>query len=158
LSQQAPNPGSFLGIFYFYPPHWSGTGEQWRIAFVPQDTGTIQIDSAWLPPSNVMSVLSAAGTRHPLTWQPTAITVVRYCGTGDTNADRLVTSADVIYLVNFVFKGGLAPVPCVALGDTDCSGAITAADIIVTTNYVFKGGAEPCHSCDLVDQGVWVCP
>jgi hypothetical protein len=28
---------------------------------------------------------------------------------GDVNADCRITSSDIIYLVNFVFKGGAAP-------------------------------------------------
>jgi len=156
---RATNPDTVMvGIFYFYEPFWTGTGEQWRITFVPQDTGTIQIDSAWLPPSNVLSVLSAAETRHPVVWQSTQVTVVRYCGTGDANADRAITSADIIYLVNHILRGGPEPTPCAALGDTECTGTITSADIIYLVNHVFKGGPEPCHSCDLVDQGVWTCP
>ncbi len=155
----ATNPDTaMIGIFYLYSPYWSGTGEQWRITFTPADTGTIWIDSAWLPPSNVMSVLSANETRHPLDWHPATVYVVRYCGTGDVNADRLLTSADIIYLVNYIFKGGPTPIPCIALGDNNCSGTITSADIIWMTTHIFKGGPPPCRSCDLVDQGVWTCP
>jgi hypothetical protein len=64
--------------------------------------------------------------------------------TGDTNFDGVITSADIIHLVNYVFKGGTPPQPVPRSGDIDCSGAITSADIINLVNYVFKGGTAPC--------------
>jgi beta-glucanase (GH16 family) len=61
---------------------------------------------------------------------------------GDVNSSGSVTSADVIALVNFVFKGGAA-VACPAHGDVNINGTITSADIIYLVNFVFKGGPEP---------------
>ncbi len=66
---------------------------------------------------------------------------------GDQNNSNTVTSADIITLVGYVFKGGAAPVPCVAAGDVNCSGTVTSADIITLVGYVFKGGAPPCDIC-----------
>jgi len=77
--------------------------------------------------------------------------------TGDVNDDRVITSADIIYLVNHVFKGGPAPLPCPAAGDVNCDGVITSADIIYLVGYVFKGGAPPCEVCDLI-PATWTCP
>jgi photosystem II stability/assembly factor-like uncharacterized protein len=71
----------------------------------------------------------------------------RIAKTGDVNIDGVITSADIISLVNFVFKGGLAPKPCMAAGDANCSGAVTSADIIYMVNHVFKGSAAPCDGC-----------
>jgi hypothetical protein len=61
---------------------------------------------------------------------------------GDANGDRRITSADIIYLVNHVFKGGVPPSPQEA-GDVDCSGAITSSDIVLSVYYVFRSGPEP---------------
>lgn len=77
--------------------------------------------------------------------------------TGDVNNNGAITSADIIYLVNFVFKGGATPIPCTASGDVNCNGAVTSADIIYLVNFVFKGGAAPCNVCTLV-PGTWSCP
>lgn len=155
----AGNPDTAaVGIFYFNEPYWSGTGEQWRIIFVPDDTGTLVIDTAWSPPSNHLSLLSADQNTYNLSWQTRTITVVPYCKTGDVNADFVITSSDIIYLVNYTFKGKAEPTPCVALGDPNCSGTINSADIIYIVRFVFKGGPPPCESCDLVTEGVWTCP
>jgi hypothetical protein len=67
--------------------------------------------------------------------------------TGDVNLNGAITSSDVIYLVNYVFKGGPDPQPIVLAGNVDCNGAVTAADIIYLVNFVFKSGAGPCDAC-----------
>jgi hypothetical protein len=77
---------------------------------------------------------------------------------GDVNATGVVTSSDIIYLVNFVFKGGPAPIPCPAAGDVNCDRQTTSADIIFLVNYVFKGGPPPCNVGDLIAAHQWVCP
>lgn len=77
--------------------------------------------------------------------------------TGDLSGDGHLTSADIIGLVNFIFKGGAAPPPCEATADVNCSGAVTSADIITMVNHVFKGGAAPCDVCTLI-PGTWSCP
>ena len=67
--------------------------------------------------------------------------------TGDVNVSGAITSADIIYMVGFVFKGGAGPLPCDAAGDVNCSGAVTSADIIYMVGFVFKGGPDPCDGC-----------
>jgi hypothetical protein len=69
--------------------------------------------------------------------------------TGDVNVDALLTSADIISLVNYVFKGGPAPLPIELAGDIDCSGAVTSGDIISMVNHVFKSGPAPCDACTI---------
>lgn len=147
-----------VGTFYFQEPFWTGTGEQWRITLTPTDTGTLTIDSAWSPPANVMSIVAPDASFYPVHWQPKTISIVPYCLTGDCNADSVITAADIIYLVNYVFRSGPEPIPCVALGDVNCSGSITAADMVSMAAYIFRGGDRPCYSCGLVEQGVWSCP
>jgi hypothetical protein len=66
---------------------------------------------------------------------------------GDVNNSGSITSADIIYLVGFVFKGGPAPLPCNENGDVQCSGSVTSADIIYLVGFVFKGGPAPCDIC-----------
>lgn len=63
---------------------------------------------------------------------------------GDVNEDGVQTSADIIALVNHIFKGGPAPEPVPAAGDTNRNGSLTSADIIYLVGYIFKSGAPPC--------------
>ena len=76
--------------------------------------------------------------------------------TGDANRDGSITTADILTIVNWIFKGG-EPVGCMADADATCSGAVTAADVIYLVNYIFKGGPDPCNVCDLIWDGVWTC-
>jgi len=76
---------------------------------------------------------------------------------GDVNVSGSITSADIIALVGYIFKGGDAPLPCIAAGDVNCSGDITSADVIALVNFVFKGGTPPCDVCDLI-PATWSCP
>lgn len=65
---------------------------------------------------------------------------------GDTNANSLVNLGDIVYLVNFVFKGGPAPSP-ICRGDANGSGGAPALpDIIYLVNFVFKGASSPVKS------------
>jgi hypothetical protein len=70
--------------------------------------------------------------------------------TGDVNEDHIITASDVIYMVNYVFKGGPEPKPVAAAGDANCSGAEDASDIIFLVNHVFKGGPLPCDVCSIL--------
>jgi hypothetical protein len=71
---------------------------------------------------------------------PVNISVFR----GDVNTDGMINSADVVYLINYLFKGGPAPVPLEA-GDVNSDGIINSADVVYLINYLFKGGPAPCE-------------
>jgi len=70
--------------------------------------------------------------------------------TGDVNVDGVLTSADIIKMVNYVFKSGLPPLPIEAAGDTDCDSSVTSSDIIIMVNHVFKSAAPPCDVCSIL--------
>jgi len=61
---------------------------------------------------------------------------------GDANGDWVINSADVVYLINYLFKGGPSPEPLQA-GDVNCDEIINSADVVYLINYLFKGGPPP---------------
>jgi hypothetical protein len=61
---------------------------------------------------------------------------------GDANGDGAVNSADVVYLINYLFAGGPAPTPLEA-GDANCDGLVNSADVVYLINYLFVGGPPP---------------
>jgi len=61
---------------------------------------------------------------------------------GDANADGVINSADVVYLIDYLFKGGPPPEPLEA-GDVNCDQIINSADVVYLINYLFKGGPPP---------------
>ena len=65
------------------------------------------------------------------------------CIPGDVNADAEILVTDVIYLINYLWKGGDPPQPIPSCGDIQCDGEIDVQDVIYLINYLFKGGPPP---------------
>ena len=59
---------------------------------------------------------------------------------GDVNGDGVVNLADVFYLINYLFAGGVAP-----LGRANVNGdtVVTVADVFYLINYLFAHGQPP---------------
>jgi hypothetical protein len=72
-----------------------------------------------------------------------SITFVLKALRGDANGDGKVTVSDVVFLVNYLFKGGPAPVPLES-GNANCDTKVTVSDVVYLVNYLFKGGPPPC--------------
>lgn len=82
------------------------------------------------------------------TWRFTAS-----CGiamTGDVDLDGGLAASDIIYLVNYTFKGGPEPQPLAQAGDVNCSGNNTSSDIIYMVTHIFKSGPAPCDVCAIL--------
>jgi hypothetical protein len=63
---------------------------------------------------------------------------------GDANGDGIVDISDVVYLIEYIFQGGPAPVPVFWSGDVDCSRDIDISDCVWLLDWIFNGGAPPC--------------
>lgn len=63
---------------------------------------------------------------------------------GDATGDNNLTLADIIAIVNYIFKGG-SIAGSIAYAECNCDGRITLADAIWLVNYVFKSGPLPCE-------------
>jgi hypothetical protein len=61
---------------------------------------------------------------------------------GDANGDWIVEAADIIYLINYLYKNGEPPDPLEA-GDANCNDAVESGDVIYLINYLFKEGPVP---------------
>jgi len=66
---------------------------------------------------------------------------------GDADASDQINVADLVYLVNYLFKGGPEPIPIFLSGDSDCDLMLNVADLVYLVNYLFKGGPPPCNHC-----------
>jgi uncharacterized delta-60 repeat protein len=62
---------------------------------------------------------------------------------GDANKDSKVSLADIVYLINYLFKFGPTPEP-IQSGDANCDGKVSLGDIVYLINYLFKFGPAPC--------------
>ena len=64
--------------------------------------------------------------------------------TGDVDSNGKIDVSDVVYLINYCYKGGPAPNPLLK-GDVTADGLVNANDIIHLINYLFRYGMPPCH-------------
>jgi hypothetical protein len=75
-------------------------------------------------------------------WGNPALSMASYVLRGDANGDGVINLADVVYLINYLYKSGFAPSPPDA-GDTNCDGTVDLADVVNLINYLYKGGPAP---------------
>lgn len=61
---------------------------------------------------------------------------------GDANGDQLIDVGDVVFLVNYLYKGDVPPAPWEA-GDANCNGEVDLGDVVYLINYLYKGGDPP---------------
>ncbi|MCK4225038.1 MAG: hypothetical protein KAX39_07640 [candidate division Zixibacteria bacterium] len=62
---------------------------------------------------------------------------------GDANGDEVIDLGDVVYLINYLYKGGPAPDP-LEMGDNNCDEVVDLGDLVYLINYLFKNGPLPC--------------
>ncbi|NOY88143.1 MAG: hypothetical protein GXO93_01980 [FCB group bacterium] len=61
---------------------------------------------------------------------------------GDANGDGSVNANDVLFMINFAFKGGPAPT-CMDEADVNGDSSVNANDVLYLINFAFKGGPAP---------------
>lgn len=61
---------------------------------------------------------------------------------GDANGDQSINVGDAVFVINYVFKSGLAPNP-LGLADANCDSRVNVGDAVFLVNYVFKDGTAP---------------
>lgn len=159
-------PGHIMGGFVDYEPGYT-TGRLWlgsvELLNPPQFTPhIITVVPVEIPSGNNTPMAVQGITREG--WAINVETCI-VCRPGDISNDGVVTSADVITMVNSIFKCGICyPYPVFAAGDMNCDGTRNSTDIIALVNYVFKGGAPPCdveNVCTILSTdpaGAWICP
>jgi len=70
----------------------------------------------------------------------------KLCHPGDLNNDNNFSILDVIYLINYKYKDGPAPVPDeICSADTDCNCEINIIDAVLLISYMYKSGLPPCN-------------
>jgi len=66
---------------------------------------------------------------------------------GDVSGDGLVELADVVYLINYLYKNDLPPqcAPTTACADPNSDGVVEVGDVVYLINYLYKSGTPPCN-------------
>ena len=124
----------------------SGTAAQTDSHTVTSDSSGL-FDSGIMHPGDTFSYLfEDKGTfRYHCQVHPadSGAVIVGINKRGDANGNGIINLSDIIYLVNYVFKGDTAPNP-ICLGDANnTGGSPNLSDIIFLVNFIFKGGPAP---------------
>ena len=61
---------------------------------------------------------------------------------GDVNKDKQLNIGDVVYLINYLYRGGPQPIP-LSSGDVNCDGNVNIDDVVYLINYLFRAGQKP---------------
>lgn len=67
---------------------------------------------------------------------------------GDANGDDRVNINDVLFIINFIFRGGPPP-EHFEVADVNCDAVIDVSDAVYLINSIFRDGPLPCHDCPL---------
>ncbi len=62
---------------------------------------------------------------------------------GDVNNDSQIGTADVTYLIAYLFQGGPPPVPVLEMGDANGDGNVSLSDVVYLISYLYQGGEPP---------------
>lgn len=62
---------------------------------------------------------------------------------GDVNGDGLVNIMDIVYLIDYLYRGGPAPMPYELAGDINCSRSVDLLDILYLIKYLYYSGPPP---------------
>jgi hypothetical protein len=112
------------------------------MTFMVEDTTSICIDTCFWPPSSPLAFSnSAAETCIPRSNLPYCFSVT-YPGRGDVNGDGMINLEDVLFLLNYLFKGGSAPA-FAYLGDANSDEIVDLGDVVYLLGYIFRGGPPP---------------
>ena len=69
------------------------------------------------------------------------------CGAcGDADGSGVITISDAVFIITYIFAGGLPPFP-LSSADVDCNSIITISDAVYLIQYIFSSGPAPCAAC-----------
>ncbi len=80
-------------------------------------------------------------TQHligPSWWRP----MLSFCGfyRGDVNQDGVLDVGDLVYLINYLYRSGNAPLPFADQGDVNGDGIVEIGDVVFVINYLYRSG------------------
>ena len=64
---------------------------------------------------------------------------------GDYDGNGAVNIGDAIYLIDYIYRNGDAPVGGAGRADANCDGTIDSGDVIYIIRHVLQQSAEPCY-------------
>ncbi|MEZ5357587.1 MAG: S8 family serine peptidase [Candidatus Zixiibacteriota bacterium] len=120
-----------------------GDGPILKMYFSTSGAGTAKVDTTTFGSSYSFQFKNRFTVYKP-TVVPASVLITLY-QRGDANGDTSINVGDAVYLISYIFKGGLPPIdyPTVYAGDANADGGINIGDPVYLINYIFKGGPPP---------------
>ena len=104
-------------------------------------TSVSQVEVRW-PSGTVQTLTSVAADQKITITEPSGTCD---CQPGECDGLAAINILDIVYLINYKYKNGSAPVPyTLCSGDADCDCKIDILDIVYLINYKYKNGPAPC--------------
>jgi hypothetical protein len=73
------------------------------------------------------------------------------CEPGEADGATPINILDIVYLINYKYKGGPAPKPyALCSGDATCNCVVDILDIVHLINYKYKNGPAPCTCANFI--------
>jgi hypothetical protein len=113
------------------------------MTFRLEDTTTICVDTCFWPPEYLgLCFLRSDAVSYIVRDNMLYYAEIRKAIRGDASGDQVINVTDVIYMINYLFRHGPAPVSFVS-GDANCDDDLGILDAVLLINYLYKGGTTP---------------
>jgi len=109
------------------------------------DSGTLCVDSAFVPPSGAFVFIDAFGGFPPTYHGPFCWPVIKRMILGDFDLDGEITVGDPVEMIQYIFYNKPHPYPD-EVGDGNGDGDFNVGDIIYMINYIFRHGPPPMEA------------
>ncbi len=113
-----------------------------KIDNLEAETGTLCIDSCFVPPSGAFVFVSTFDGYAPEFYGPYCRPVIKRMMLGDFDLDGQITVGDAVEMIKYIFFGAYHPYPN-EVGDVNCDAAFNVGDAIYLINYIFRFGPAP---------------
>jgi hypothetical protein len=146
---QIVSPDSFTCATYetlsYYPEIYDPDDSVHQITYVDIPTWCmVQNDTLWGEVPDTVLGDSFTVMVEDLFHADTQTVIVLTYICGDVNRDQLLDLGDVLYLINYLYKGGSEPLPTEA-GDCDRDQIVDLSDVLYLISYLYKSGPPPCE-------------
>jgi hypothetical protein len=134
---------AFLDSFVYYPGIVDPDDETHLITYLEHPHWcSVQNDSvSGAAPDTCFSETLTVTAQDYCNVDTLSFTVVTYLR-GDASGDGEIGPGDVVYLINYLFRGGPPFYPAEA-GDCNCDGLVGSGDVVYLLNYLYRGGDPP---------------
>ncbi len=121
-----------------------GTGPVAYMHFEVNDTGWAELDTA-----NTGIIFLIFKDPQANSWMPQVVPSQDHIEpslVGDVNRDGQMDLGDIVFLINYLYKGGPPP-DFLEQGDVNGDSVVDLGDVVYLINYLYKGGPAPGIGC-----------